>query len=310
MPDTWFTTSPDWTWWIVPYFFIGGIAGGAYVIAAMLDWFGRPADRPMVRLGYYIAVIGAAISAVLLILDLDRPLRFWHMLFLSEQFPRLAFKYWSPISVGSWALLLFGLFATLSALGALAEEDRIRWPLAQRLRTGWPGRLIALFGAFFGFFVAGYTGVLLTVTNRPIWADSAFLGMLFLVSAASTGAAALIVLARARSAPVEGSVHWLARFDGWLLVLELFVLAVFLISLGPVIRAWFNLWGVFLVLGVVLLGILVPLALHHRPGWFPPWLSARSVLAAAVLVLIGGLFLRMAVLLASHGISAFPISES
>ena len=48
-----------------------------------------------------------------------------------------------------------------------------------------------MLGSIFGLFLAGYTGVLLAVTNRPIWADSTLLGLLFLVSGASTGAAAL-----------------------------------------------------------------------------------------------------------------------
>ena len=36
--DTYFTVPPDWTWYIIPYFFIGGIAGGSYFIAVLLDW--------------------------------------------------------------------------------------------------------------------------------------------------------------------------------------------------------------------------------------------------------------------------------
>ncbi len=306
MPDTWFTATPDWTWWIVPYFYIGGIAGGAYVIAAMLDWIGRPEDRPTARIGYYIAVVGVMISAVLLILDLGRPLRFWHMLIMSEQFPRPMLKYWSPMSIGSWALLVFGFFAALSALIALSEDGRIG---LLRGVSDTARKVVALFGAFFGFFIAGYTGVLLAVTNRPVWADSAFVGMLFLVSAASTGAAALILLGRNRGATAS-VIERLRRFDAWLLILELIVLALFLVSLGPAIRAWLNLWGVFLLVGVVLIGILVPLALHYRPALLPGWLSADGLRTAAWLVLIGGLFLRVAVLLASHTVDPFPFSQS
>ena len=31
MPDTYFTAAPHWTWYIVFYFFIGGIAGTSAV---------------------------------------------------------------------------------------------------------------------------------------------------------------------------------------------------------------------------------------------------------------------------------------
>ena len=84
MSDTFFTSSPHWTWWIVFYFFVGGIAGTAFLLAALLDLFGRPADRPLVRLGYYVAFGGALISGFLLTVDLNRPERFWHMLIQSN----------------------------------------------------------------------------------------------------------------------------------------------------------------------------------------------------------------------------------
>jgi protein NrfD len=302
MSDTYFTASPHWTWWIVAYFFVGGIAGGSYFLAALLSFFGRPQDRRVVRLGYYVAVIGAVISGILLVLDPQRPERFWHMLFQSEQFPALSFKYWSPISVGAWVLLLFGLFAALSALGALAEEGRLRWKHAHRLHSGVPGALIVTAGAFFGFFLAGYTGVLLSVSNRPIWADSSFVGVLFLVSAASTAAATLILLARRwGEQESRGAIAWLVTVDAWILVLELIVLLVFLVSLGSVARAWLSPWGAVLLVGVVLLGILAPLGLHYRPASFARWTS-RPQLVAAALVLLGGLLLRMAVLLSSNAI--------
>ena len=50
MHDTWFTASPEWTIYIVPYFFVGGIAGGSYFLAAILHWFGRPEDRAVENL--------------------------------------------------------------------------------------------------------------------------------------------------------------------------------------------------------------------------------------------------------------------
>jgi len=80
MPDTFFTEPPHWRWFIVLYFFIGGIAGGCFFLAALLQLFGRPGDRTIVRTGYYIAIIGVAISGILLVVDLGRPDRFWHMM--------------------------------------------------------------------------------------------------------------------------------------------------------------------------------------------------------------------------------------
>src|SRR2546430_15422586 len=128
MSDTFFSGAPHWTWLIILYFFVGGIAGGACFLAAVLDWFGGPEDRPCVRTGYNVAAVGAILAGALLTIDLGRPLRFWHMVFQSANFPAIMFKGWSPISFGAWALLVFGVFAVLSALGGMAEEGRLQHP--------------------------------------------------------------------------------------------------------------------------------------------------------------------------------------
>src|SRR5437868_5456833 len=83
--------------------------------------------------------------------------------------------------------------------------------------------LIAVLGGLGAFFLAGYTGVLLAVTNRPVWSDTPLLGLLFLVSANSIAAAALILLGRWQGVG-SSSMARLARMDRWLIVLELLVL--------------------------------------------------------------------------------------
>ena len=304
MPDTFFTASPDWTLYIIPYFFIGGIAGGAYAIATLLHWIGRAEDQRVARLAYIVAFIGVVLSGLLLIVDLGRPLRFWHMLFQSERFPLPILKTWSPMSVGSWALLLFGLFATLSAIGALAHENRFGLRRFRFFYEGTLGRVLALIGAAFGFFIAGYTGVLISVSNRPIWADTQWLGVLFLVSGASTAAATLILLTRWRlnAGQEHPTVRWLNWFDGWMLLAELVLIAIFLLSLGEVARVWLSWRGLLLVLFVIMLGILLPLVLHFRPAWVNERWRSRRLVTASVLVLIGGFFLRLVTLLSSETI--------
>ena len=49
-------------------------------------------------------------------------------------------------------------------------------------------------GLFFGFFLASYTGVLLSATAQPFWTDARLMGALFLASGASTGMAAISVV--------------------------------------------------------------------------------------------------------------------
>src|SRR6266581_4028960 len=286
MSDTFFTAAPHWRWLIIFYFFVGGLAGGAYFLGAVLEWFGRPDDRLVIRTAYRVGLWGAVVSGLLLTLDLGRPLRFWHMLFQSANLPHLMFKSWSPISFGAWALLLFGACAVLSA--RLLREGTV------------VAKLVAAVGALLGFFLAGYTGVLLSVTNRPIWADSPWLGALFLASGASTGAATLILLAPGRGA-TERSLAWLSSFDSQALVVELLILVAFIVSLGSVNRVWLSSWGWGLVLlvGVVGLGILAPLRLHAR---------RQPVANAARLVLLGGFLLRLATMFASEGIERYRVA--
>ena len=297
MPSTFFTEPPHWRWLIVLYFFIGGIAGGCFFLAAFLHLFGRPADRAIIRTGYYVAVIGVVISGILLIVDLDRPDRFWHMM-IQNKTGRLMFKYWSPMSVGVWGLLLFGLFAFLAALGALHDDGRVRFGVAGRLARRPLSTIIAIAGGIGGFFLAGYTGVLLAVTNRPIWADSSWLGMLYLFSAASSAAAVLILLARRGQVTDGTSVGELVRFDKYVLVLELIAVVVFLISLGSAARTFLNAWGAVLVL-VVVAGILAPLLIGfgrvtHFRG------RALTAGTAATLVLLGGFALRIVTIFPSE----------
>jgi formate-dependent nitrite reductase membrane component NrfD len=294
-PSTLFTAPSHWRWLIVLYFFVGGLAGGSYFLAVLVDLFGAREDRPLARLGYYVAFPAVALSGVLLTLDLERPLRFWHMLIQSNTW-RPMFKSYSPMSLGSWALLVFGFFALLGFLAALHEAGRVRWTWLRVVRPpGIVGGIVAVIGGLFGFFVAGYTGVLLAVTNRPIWSDTPLLGLNFVVSAASTSAALLILLAGQRRSV---GVHALERFDASVLAVELVALAALLASLGSMLRAWLNAWGVLLFVGVIVLGILVPLLLHWRPPRARPGLRVVS----ALLVLVGGFIFRVVVILSADGI--------
>jgi len=183
-------------------------------------------------------------------------------------------------------------------VAALSEAGRLRWPRLALLRPpGLLGSLIAVVGGVFAFFVAGYTGVLLAVTNRPIWSDTPLLGLNFVVSAASTSAALLILLAgrHRRSA----GVHALERFDASVLALELVALIALLASLGSMLRVWLNAWGALLFVGVIVIGILVPLLLHWRS---PRARSSLSMTVSALLVLVGGFIFRIVVILSADGI--------
>ncbi len=295
--DTFFTAPPAWNWLVILYFFFGGIAGGSYFLAGLLRIFGTAGDRYLARLGFLAAFPAAVLCAPLLIVDLNRPERFWHMIIQSQTgFPM--FKSWAPMSVGSWALLIFSGFAFLSFVGALVEGETIRWRRASFLCNDVTCLVLIGLGSIAGFFLASYTGVLLSVTNRPIWADSNLLGLLFLFSAASTSAALLILLNRWRSSSSVESPEWLSRVDRGSKLLELLTLAVLVISLGAVATIWLSIWGILLVGGVVILGIIIPLVFH----FWPDLMGSASVVTAAVLGLAGGLLLRIVIVMSAQAV--------
>jgi formate-dependent nitrite reductase membrane component NrfD len=285
--------SPDWAWWIVLYFFVGGITGGVYFAAAWLDLFGDGRDRVTMRLGHLLAFPLIIVCAILLIVDLGQPLRFWHMIFQSERFPMPILKPYSPMSLGSLILFLFGIIAFLSFVDALFFRGRLFHGPGNPL-----GKILSVIGAIAGLALAGYTGVLLNVTNEPVWDTSPWISALFLFSGVSTGIALLLLFAR--RVPLT-TREKLSEADNYMMILELVTLVVFLITLGAV-GAQFILGrrSVALLFGVVIvIGLLIPLALHLRPRFAGGAQMASTV--ASVLVLIGGFFLRWAVLAAPQG---------
>lgn len=282
-----FVAPPQWEWYIVWYFFLGGIAGGAYALGAILRLMGDERDAPVARTAFLLSLPVLAICPILLTLDLGLPLRFWHMLIDSRTFG-LNFKYWSPMSVGAWVLVIFSLFALVSFLDALASVRGSRAPILK----GGLGRLIMIVGAFFGLFLAGYTGVLLSVSNQPIWSDTWALGALLLASSLSVAAAALILVTRFGRHEASAEAK-LSRADRYFSLLELALLAVFFVSLGAVASRflaprWMALWV------VVVVCIVVPFVLQLSTTRRAP------ALVAAVLTLVGGLALRVVVIFSAQ----------
>jgi formate-dependent nitrite reductase membrane component NrfD len=292
--STWFTASPHWHGLIVLYFVLGALAGGSYFLAAMIDMVGRrdaAGDRSVARLGYFITLPLMLVIGIVLIVDLARPERFWHLLIENHTW-RPLFKPWVPMSTGSWAVPLLGFFALLSFVAAYAEARRPHWRWAQRLRPpGVAGWLVALPGALLALHVTGYTGVMISALNRPVWSDTPLFGLLFIVSAV-TMAAALLTLASRWLLSWTPAIAALQRIWGWLLLCQVVVLVAMFVSLGPAARGWLNVWGLVLAIGIGV-GIVWPLLALRRT---PPQ-PGRGLAGAAALVLLGGVLVRTAVVL-------------
>lgn len=225
-----FVSAPEWTWYILFYFFMAGLSGGSYVIATLFRLRGERADKPVSRIGYYVAFIALLPCPILLTLDLGKPLRFWHMMFNTTPGDAgLNFKYWSPMSVGVWALVIYGAFATVTFIEALVRDGKLRFPLV-RLLDGALGTLVAIIGSVIGLFIAGYTGVLLAVSNQPVWSDTWTLGGLFLASGLSGSAALLLILLRFRRAALVSSDKLIVS-ERLYSLLELVLIVLFALTL-------------------------------------------------------------------------------
>jgi protein NrfD len=316
-PQSGFALPPRWGWYVILYFFFGGIAGGLLAIAAGLDTAGDERDREAVKLAHRLAFPLVVLCGLLLTIDLGQPLRFWHMLIESNRFPDPLLKPWSPISLGSWIITVFAIIALVEFLGTLADppDDNVgddllkKWswldrfrrdtliPARERVRS-WPGVVRSAWqglAALAGFGLAGYTGVLVTSTNRVAWHNAPLMGALFLLSGASTAYALLmLLLVRRGRAATDTTVRKLGAGDLWTVAFEIVVLALMLISLGGLGRPfWSGGFGVVFWLGVVGIGLLVPLARH----WIALGPGERSVTRAARCVLIGGFLLRFVIVM-------------
>jgi formate-dependent nitrite reductase membrane component NrfD len=286
-----FVASPHWEWYILAYFVAAGLSGGAYVIGTMLRLWGDARDLPASRLAFFISWPLLLVCPILLTLDLGQPTRFWHML-IDSRTAGLAFKSWSPMSVGAWALLIYGVFSTVMFVAALGEtrSTPALLPRVSRLASTLVGRIVMVVGALFALFVSAYTGVLLAVSNQPVWSDTWTLGGLFLASGLSGASALILLLARPRQDAMVTDEK-LLEADRYFIILELVLIALFFVTLGGVLTrvlsgGWLVLWL------VVLLGTVVPLLVH----WRPAWRQRISPSLAPILVLLGVLALRAVVI--------------
>ncbi|HEY8760081.1 MAG TPA: NrfD/PsrC family molybdoenzyme membrane anchor subunit [Candidatus Dormibacteraeota bacterium] len=287
-----FVKAPEWTWLILAYFFLAGLSGGSYALGTMLRLFGRPSDEPAARFAFLISLPLLVLCPIFLTVDLGRPADFWHML-VNSATGGLNFKYLSPMSVGVWALGIFGVFSFLSFLDALVaarESDSGRRGAYRRLMGGMLGRLVMILGTVFGLFICAYTGVLLSVSNQPVWSDGWPLGGLFLASALS-GSAALILLAMRYRAEMLPSVDGVTAADRYFVILEAALVVLFLITvfLAGTVAKLFAPVGILLWL-FVLAGIAAPFLMHRQsPGRLSPIVSP-------LVVLVGVLALRAVII--------------
>lgn len=164
---------PVWKPEIPIYFFTGGLGGASAVLSLAASIAG---NEKLARAARYWGAVGDNVSPFLLVADLGRPERFLNML--------RVFKVTSPMSVGSWVLVVSG--GASSTAAALELVGRLK-----------PVKVAAeIVAAAFGPLLATYTATLVSDTAVPVWHEGRReLPFVFGFSAgASAGAACTLVL--------------------------------------------------------------------------------------------------------------------
>jgi formate-dependent nitrite reductase membrane component NrfD len=182
---------PVWIWSIPAYFYVGGVAGVGASLGAAAQLAAPSSMRSLVVRSRWVATVGGAVSAALLIHDLGRPERFLNML--------RVFRVSSPMSMGSWILAVFSPAAGASAI--LSAGPRFLRPLAD---------FFGFVAGILGLGLSGYTGVLLSQTAVPVWRTSyRITPVLFLASGAASAASCFELFKL--NAREERAVEWFGR---------------------------------------------------------------------------------------------------
>lgn len=281
-----------WHWQISLYLFLGGLAAGILIFAALVVLFGKEKQyEGAVKYATLIPPIALVVGLFVLIIDLSHMWYAWRLY--------VTFRITSPMSWGAWTLLLVTPLSFLWVLSYF-KEYFLYW----KWKTGWlhkfegiidwlanHRKLMAWIILPSSIILGIYTGILLSAFNaRPLWNNS-ILGPLFLTSGLSTGAAVIILFGQSHK---ERKLF--SKIDLVLIALELFLITHML--MGMLAGSQVQLEASELLLGgeftvtfwvfVVILGLVFPaiLEIFELIGFKIP------VYIPALLVLMGGVVFR------------------
>lgn len=303
---------------VILYLFLAGVGAGVGTVSASVllrgggGGFGGDHFR-LARSGALLSPLPVILGTTLIVFELGQPSRAFNLFKVINL---------SPMNIGSWLLLVFICTSVLYALAFVPSfMTKLKW-LSDRLAPVRAG--LAWVNVPMGIGVAVYTGVMLgAMPSRPLW-NSPILALLFLISALSTGVAAIILLRtifhrKSADPAIEQGYHQsaylLTATDVMLIGFELMVVFLFVMFAHLTIGNMKYAIGIILPggdmavmfwLGVVLIGLLlpglaelafvVPRLLYHRSYAAP---VAVEVLVS-IGVLIGGFMLRYVIVVAGQ----------
>jgi len=280
-----------WGIYIASYLFLGGAAGGAFLVGGVQDLRGK--GKKVAEFAGFTSFAAIVFGLLFLLIDLGRP----EVAFNAFNQPTT-----SVMAFGTW---IISLFAVVSVVYTSFFINRFPWSKSVGGR-----KVFAVLGMIFGLITMYYTGLLLgVILARPFWSQ-ALIPVLFTVSGASTGIALVEIAPKiaGRNHPeLEEETRGLETADVFLIGAESFiVISLLYILLNSTFAAseaantWLtgslstDFWA-----GFVAIGLVIPILLYA--GVLTTWKqrvksTAWATALAGLLVLAGGFVLRYIVL--------------
>jgi formate-dependent nitrite reductase membrane component NrfD len=243
-------------------FFLGGVSGGLYLASLYFDSM----------LGMFIAWVLALIMGIVDMGHLSKPMRFWRMLlkpqsswisrgfiliwlFIGCALIQLALSFWLP---GNAAETVFKVLAGIMAFGV----------------------------AIYSGFVVGYVGAI------KLW-NSAIIPILFVI-AGLTGGLAILLLTSRSTATANMMLIMVIAYTVFMAIYLWVATYASEVARDSVVRILRGSIAPVFWIGVVLLGMIIPIALLLTN--FFAGASAALMIIAAICAIIGGVTLRYIIL--------------
>ncbi|AYO32794.1 TPA: cytochrome c nitrite reductase subunit NrfD [Haemophilus influenzae] len=272
-PVPFHTPNLVWDYTIAIYLFLLGISSGAVQLAIAYKRSNKLENLSqnwIIRSGVILGSVPTLIGLTLLIFHLTRPWTFWKLMF--------NYQFNSVMSMGVMLFQIYMLFLVIWGVVIFKKEiealinrfipklqfvmkligiaERITSPVEVILFI-----LAAVLGAYTGFLLSALISY--PMLNNPV------LPALFLASGTSSGIAAtfLIILIAGKLKGDSHESHFIHKFEVPIMVTELGLIVCFFVGLhfggGQKTVALHNalsgFWGAIFWVGVLIIGILIPL---------------------------------------------------
>lgn len=289
----------EWGLLIAMYFYFTGLSAGTFVISSMATVMGMEKYKPLAKYAALLAFLLLGSVPILLILDLGRPLRFWHIMVPT---------YFHVTSVIAWGTLLLSLYPILCFIYAFylwikPEEKKI-------IRT------LGMIGVPLAIAVHAYTGFIFgVVKSRAFW-YTALQPAYFLASAFVSGFGLMMLVTlllnkygseETKKVISKSLVYDMGRILSYILAVDFFFVASQIVitlhgNIESVMAVTFALKDPIYFWGEIVVGLIIPYIILVLPKTKR---NLSFVTAAAVLVLIGVAFVRWSIV---HIGQSIPIS--